>query len=154
MNQDTENKAELALEFGRAITEIRSTMRQLIQTKINTLDPDLSYELLEIIGLLWRTDGIHQQEIGDKVSKDKSSITYLINALVKRDLVKRVEHPRDRRHKLIFLTEKGRQIRKVIYPLVLECYAQACGNIDPRLLSQNTRMVRQMITHLQPHSQT
>lgn len=143
------NKAELALDFGRAQTEMRSLMRQRIQSKINQLDTDLSFELLEIIGLLWRSDGINQQEISDKVSKDKSSVTYLIGALLKRDLVKRVAHDTDRRHKLIFLTEKGKHIRKVIYPIVLECYAQACGDIDLDLLQANTRMVRQMTANLQ-----
>lgn len=149
MYKPKENKAELALEFARAQNEMRSTIRQVIQAKINALDTDLSFELLEIIGLLWRTDGINQQEIGDKVSKDKSSVTYLINSLVKRDLVKRVEHIEDRRHKLIYLTAKGKRIRKVIYPLVLECYAEACGNTDLELIRQNTRLVRQMTTNLQ-----
>jgi DNA-binding MarR family transcriptional regulator len=73
------------------MNEMKSHLRQQIQAKISEHDPDLSFELLEIIGLLWRRDGINQQEIADTVSKDKSSVTYLINRLVKRGLVERIE---------------------------------------------------------------
>ncbi|GAB3347511.1 hypothetical protein GCM10027566_01960 [Arachidicoccus ginsenosidivorans] len=148
MKKAKNQKAALALELARAQNEMRSKMRQVIQTKISALDPDLSFELLEVIGLLWRSDGINQQEISDRLSKDKSSVTYLINALVKRALVKRIEHEKDRRHKLIFLTDKGKQIRKVIYPLVLESYADACGDIDLEILKQNTVMIREMTKNL------
>ena len=150
MKSSGTNKAELALDFGRAQNEMRSRIRQVIQAKISAVDPDISFELLEIIGLLWRRDGINQQEISDHLSKDKSSVTYLINSLVKRDLVKRVEHEKDRRHKLIFLTKKGKTIRKVIYPLVLDCYAQACGDIDLKKLQESTDMIRQMTENLSP----
>src|SRR5436190_1955125 len=107
-----ESLAGLALDFGLAFNEMKSRIRQLIQEKINESDPDLSFELLEIIGLLWRKEGITQQEIADTVSKDKSSMTYLINSLVKKELVKRVEHESDRRHKRIYLTDKGKEVRK------------------------------------------
>ena len=142
-------KAESALELGRAITEMKSIMRQKIQAKINRLDPELSFELIEIIGLLWRKDGINQQEIGDHISKDKSSVTYLINALVSKDLVKRTPHKTDRRHKLIFLTSRGKHIRQEIYPLVLECYEAACGDIDLMVIHENTLLIRQMTMNLQ-----
>lgn len=144
----THSKAILALELSRAQNELRSKIRQAIQAKISETGTDISFELLEIIGLLWRQDGIHQQEIGDQVSKDKSSVTYLINALVKRELVTRVEHDKDRRHKKIFLTQKGKQIRKVIYPLVLDCYAQACDDIDAAALQKSTHTIRQMAGNL------
>ncbi|SEA39468.1 DNA-binding transcriptional regulator, MarR family [Arachidicoccus rhizosphaerae] len=142
------SKATLALELGRAQNELRSRLRQSIQIRISETGHDISFELLEIIGLLWREDGIHQQEIGDHLSKDKSSVTYLINALVKRGLVTRVEHDKDRRHKKIFLTSQGKALRKVIYPLVLDCYAQAAGDIAPALLLQSTTMIRQMAGNL------
>src|SRR5690606_29488489 len=141
-------KAELARDFGRAQNEFRSKMRQVIQSKINELETDLSFELLEILALLWRQDGIHQQQISDQVSKDKSSVTYLISALHKRGLVNRVELDKDRRHKLIFLTQQGKELRKMIYPLILECYAEACGSISIEALEQNTAMVRQMTANL------
>ena len=140
--------ATLALDLGRAQNELRSKLRQGIQIKISETGVDISFELLEIIGLLWRGDGIHQQEIGDHVSKDKSSVTYLINALVRKNLVTRVEDEQDRRHKKIFLTLEGKRLRDVIYPLVLDCYAQACAGITSDELRQSTLLINCMAANL------
>lgn len=141
--------AEQALEFSRAFTELRSRVRQRIQAAIAAAGLDLSFELLEIIGLLWRKNGITQQEIADIVSKDKSSMTYLINSLVKRGLVTRNENENDRRNRHIFLTEKGRHVRKTIYPLVLHVYAEAAGELAETEISSALRLVKKMTDNLQ-----
>jgi len=140
--------SELALEFGRAMNEMKSRLSQKIQSKIKDYDPDLSFELLEIIGLLWRKDGINQQEIGDIVSKNKSSVTYLINSLVKLGLVERVENKNDRRHKQIFLTQKGEEKRKIIFPWVLDLYRQAAGDIDADEIGNAIFLIKKMIANL------
>ena len=144
----SENIPELALELGRAMNEMKSHLRQQIQAKISEYDPDLSFELLEIIGLLWRQDGINQQEIADIVSKDKSSVTYLINSLVKRGLVKRVENKNDRRNKQIFLTPMGKQKRKTIFPWVLDLYQQAAGDIGEEEIKNAIFLIKKMTANL------
>ena len=148
MIMEPENIAELALELGRAMNEMKSRLRQQIRLKISEYDPELSFELLEIIGLLWRRDGSNQQEIAEIVSKDKSSVTYLINSLVKRGLVKRVENKNDRRNKQVFLTPKGRQKRKIIFPWVLDLYQQAAGDTGSDEIRNAIALVKKMTANL------
>ncbi|KAB1231662.1 MarR family winged helix-turn-helix transcriptional regulator [Chryseobacterium viscerum] len=143
------NISELALELGLAMSEMKSRLRQKIQTTINEYDPDLSFELIEILGLLSRNNGINQQEIGSKVSKDKSSITYLINSLVKRDLVERIAYKNDRRNKQIFLTVKGKQIVETVYPWALDLYKKAAGDIDEEEISKALLLVKKMTANLE-----
>ncbi|PRB00605.1 MarR family transcriptional regulator [Chryseobacterium sp. MYb7] len=143
------NISELALELGLAMSEMKSRLRQKIQNSINEYDPDLSFELIEILGLLSRNDGINQQEIGNKVSKDKSSITYLINSLVKRDLVERIAYQNDRRNKQIFLTPKGKQIVETVYPWALDLYKKAAGDIDEEEISKALLLVKKMTANLE-----
>lgn len=143
------NISELALELGLAMSEMKSRLRQKIQNSINEYDPDLSFELIEILGLLSRNNGINQQEIGNKVSKDKSSITYLINSLVKRDLVERVAYQNDRRNKQIFLTSKGKQIVETVYPWALDLYKKAAGEIDVEEISKALLLVKKMTANLE-----
>jgi DNA-binding MarR family transcriptional regulator len=143
------NISELALELGLAMSEMKSRLRQKIQTTINEYDPDLSFELIEILGLLSRNNGINQQEIGNKVSKDKSSITYLINSLVKRDLVERIAYKNDRRNKQIFLTVKGKQIVETVYPWALDLYKKAAGDIDEEEISKALLLVKKMTANLE-----
>ncbi len=142
------NIAELSLELGRAMTEMKSRLRRQIRSKISEYDPDLSFELLEIIGLLWRKDGINHQEIAEIISKDKSSVTYLINCLVKQGLVKRVENKNDRRNRQVFLTPKGRQKRKTIFPWVLDLYQQAATGIGNDEIRNAISLVKKMTANL------
>ncbi len=146
----TSNKdiAELALEFGFAMSEMKSRLRQKIQMKINEFDPELSYELLEILGLLWRNDGVNQQEIANIVSKDKSSVTYLINNLAKRDLVHRVENQNDRRNKHIFLSKKGVEIMNTVFPWALELYKNAAGDFNENEIKNAILLVKKMTANL------
>jgi len=143
------NISELALALGLAMGEMKNRLRQKIQAKINEYDPDLSFELIEIMGLLFRNDGINQQEIGNKVSKDKSSITYLINSLVKRGFVQRIENKNDRRNKQIYLTDKGKQIVETVYPWALELYKKAVGEFNENEIKNALLLVKKMITNLE-----
>ncbi|MCW3116091.1 MAG: MarR family transcriptional regulator [Chitinophagaceae bacterium] len=145
-----ENKAELALEFVRSLTEMRNTVRRNIEAKTREAGHDISFELLEILGALWRKDGINQQELAGIIAKDKSSVTYLINNLVKRRMVRRTEDGNDRRNKRVFLTARGKKERKLVYSWVIEMYARATGNISATDISKSIALVKQMTENLVP----
>jgi DNA-binding MarR family transcriptional regulator len=149
MSAKQNNISELALELGLAMGEMKNRLRQKIQAKINEYDSDLSFELIEILGLLWRNNGINQQEISNKISKDKSSVTYLINSLVKRELVERVENKNDRRNKQIFLSVKGREIVETVYPWALEFYQKAVNDINEDDIKKALFLVKKMTTNLE-----
>lgn len=153
MSVKQNNISELALELGLAMSEMKSRLRQRIQTTVNEYDPDLSFELIEILGLLSRNNGINQQEIGNKVSKDKSSISYLINSLVKRDLVKRVAYQNDRRNKQIFLTSKGENVVATVYPWALDLYKKAADGIDEQEMTRALLLVKKMTANLENQDQ-
>ena len=54
--------------------------------------------------------GLSQVEISERQLVDRSNMTGLIDRLEKRGLVKRTDHPRDRRTYLVKLTPKGRDL--------------------------------------------
>ena len=58
---------------------------------------DITPEQFLVLDTLW-DDGVQsQQEIADKIKKDKNSVTKLIDALEKKDYVKRTTFKQDRR---------------------------------------------------------
>ncbi len=63
MKQDT--TLALALELGRAMTEMKNYLRRNIQSRIRESKMDISFEMLEIMACLWTKDSIKQQEIAD-----------------------------------------------------------------------------------------
>ena len=141
-------KAELALELGRSMSELRNYVRQYIQVKIKGNGYNITFEMLEVMGCLWKKDGVNQQEIADLTLRDKSSMTYLLDNLVKRKLVKRVEDENDRRNKLIYLTNEGIKLKETLYPWVAEVYGMASEEVAMEDLQNSLSLINQMIVKL------
>ena len=124
------SKTETIIEFTRKILTVNTAYRQFLQATLKAHKMGLTFEMLQVMGCLWKMDGINQQEITNITVKDKASMTYLIDNLAKRNLVKRQEDPKDRRNKLILLTEQGKQLKSKIQPYIDEMYQAAGKNIE------------------------
>lgn len=85
----------------------------------------LTREQWSVLAVLWKTDGCSQQLIADTTSRDKPSITRLIDNLVKEGYVTREQHESDRRTNLIYLTEKGREVEAPVMEVVDETIGKA-----------------------------
>ena|SRR5882672_3481740 len=141
-------KSELALEFGRSMTELRNYLRQYVQVKIKEYGINITFEMLEVMGCLWKKDGINQQELADLTLRDKSSMTYLLDNLVKRKMVIRVEDANDRRNKLVYLTKEGTNLKKQLNPWVAEVYAMATEEVGEKDLQNGVTLLNKMIGNL------
>jgi len=90
----------------------------------------LTREQWSVLAVLWKTDGCSQQLIADTTSRDKPSITRLVDNLVKEGYVTREQHESDRRTNLIFLTEKGREVEIPVMEVVNETIDKATKGLN------------------------
>ena len=67
-----------------------------------------------ILAELWANDGISQKYLGTALIKNKSSITKMLLSLEKENLIIRKNDPTDGRGKLIYLTDKGKEMQNTI----------------------------------------
>jgi len=141
-------KTSVAREFAHTTFELRDFLRQFFQKKFKEQNIDLTYEMHQVMACLWKNDGLRQQDLADKTLKDKASLTCLIDNLTKRNLVQRFEDANDRRSKLIFLTDEGRELGMKVEPWATELFTIVSKNIDRTLLNQSILMVKQMIENV------
>jgi len=128
---------EAVLEFVDAVITIRQTIKQLAQKKIKEWhDRELTYEMLQVMMVLWRKNQVNQQEVANTVQKNKASLTPLIDNLVKINLVTRTEDPSDRRNKIISLTNKGKEYKKKFAPMLTEIYTLIKGDVPDEKLKE------------------
>lgn len=130
------------------MAELRNILRQHIQVRLKENDINLTFEMLEVLSALWKKDGVNQQELADLTMRDKSSMTYLIDNLVKRGMVKRVEDDNDRRNKLIHMTDECMALKERLYPWVAEVYNKATHDIAAERLQSGVDLINQMVTNL------
>ena len=143
------SKASLALELGRAVIEMRSRSRQFIQARIKENQLNITYEMLEVLMCLWEKDGINQQEIADRIIKEKASMTYLLDNLVKRDLVNRMPDGNDRRNNLIHLTKQGKDLQQKLLPWAMEMYTAASIDLTEEDIIASTLLIKQLTKNIQ-----
>lgn len=141
-------KAETTRNFTHLALELRDNIRGFMQQKFRENQIDLTYEMHQIMACLWRKDGVRQQELADLTLKDKASMTFLIDNLTKRGLVRRADDPVDRRSKLIYLTTKGKQLGKKVEPWVIEMFAIVCSGLKINDINECIKTVEKMRDNL------
>lgn len=90
---------------------------------------NLTREQWSVLAVLWKSDGCSQQVIANSTSRDKPSVTRLVDNLVKEGYVIRKSHENDRRLNLIFLTEKGKEVEQVVMEIVDDTIEKATNGL-------------------------
>lgn len=98
---------EVAVELNLTHCKLKLFMAAML--KVNNID--LTPEQFLLIDLLWNQGNLSQQQLADRMHKDKNSITKLIDAIEQKGFVVREQNPSDRRSNTIVLTEKGHNLK-------------------------------------------
>lgn len=117
-------------DFTDSLGVLTGAFKARIRTFFKEQDIPLTTEMLQVMRVLWKKDGVKQQEIADAVSKDKVSIVYLLDNMTKRGLLERREDNSDRRNKIIVLTAEGRKIQGIVETGLNEVIAEAVRNVS------------------------
>jgi DNA-binding MarR family transcriptional regulator len=131
-----------------AILNIRIAMKQYVQRRIREDKLDLTYEMVQVLAVLWRKGELNQQEIADRVQKNKASLTSLLDNLAKRKLITRNEDPADRRNKIISLTDSGKEYEKQLEPLLNGFFQTLTKNLPGREMKKITGFLKNMESNL------
>lgn len=102
----TNSEKENSIGYQLSYTE--NLHRNLLNKKFSTNKLDITPEQFIILDLLMEhSTGISMQKISEKIHRDNSAITRSIDILEKKNLVRRVNAEKDRRKKIILITEQG-----------------------------------------------
>lgn len=142
----SESKKNIAkfIDLIDAIQSVRDVTKQYLRNKLKQRNMDLTFEMLEVLIVLWRYDKLNQQEIADKVRKNKASLTSLIDNLTARKLVVRQTDTRDRRNNIIILTEEGKAYQETLQPIMDEFYERFHTHLSFRQIEQTEQMLRRL----------
>lgn len=130
------------------ITNLRVGMKKDIQKQLREGNFDITYEMLQVLSLLWRKSDLNQQDIANELQKNKASITPLIDNLSKRKLVVRTEDSSDRRNKIISLTKLGKDYKEEFLPLTNELFNRMGEGIPKDELTIAISVLKQMSKNL------
>lgn len=117
----------------------------------NKLSPfNLAPEQNFIMMLLWKKDGITQNEIGERLGKDKTNITRMISNLENKGFVRKITCTDDRRCFKIYLTPSGAQLEQEVCPVMEEIGQELVDGIS----AEELVLLRQLLTKVRDNAST
>ena len=81
-------------------------------------DFELTPEQWQVLVRLWERDGRTQSDLCDATTRDAPTMSRILDSMTKNGLVTRAANPDDARTRLIVLTPRAREARKVLEPIV------------------------------------
>ena len=129
---------------GKISTAINRTFLRAFATE----GIEITTEQWSVLACLWNKDKVTQQELCDLTSKDKPSMTRLIDKLEKRNLVTRVSDHNDRRTNLIHLTDAGNALKLKATEIVQQVAAKTLDHISGEELNTVRTVLKKIMNNI------
>ena len=130
------------------ITHLSFILRKELSQKFKEKSIPLSSEEWGMLLTLWQQDGRTPTELANLTIRDRTTVTRLIDGMVKKNLVERMTDPHDRRRSLIYLTPHGKDIEHQLLPIAQELIAESQKGISDDDIDHMVRVMKKMTQNL------
>ncbi len=103
---------DIRLIFAIMNGKVSSAINRKLQRNFSAAGISITPEQWTVMLHLAERDGVTQQQLCNAVYKDKPSMTRLIDAMERADLVERRPDPHDRRANTVHLTVHGHEVKE------------------------------------------
>ena len=116
---------------GFHIGFVSRALRNNIEKRFHAKGYDISFAQWPIMVALWHYDDLSQKHLSCIMHKNKTSITRMLATMEKHGIITRETDPKDKRNKLINLTEKGRDLVEELVPIIENFVDDMCKGLEP-----------------------
>ena len=116
--------------FGFIIVKAGRLIENKLKINFDKENMPVTPQQWSVLTILWNEDGISQQQLADSFSKDKTSMTRLLNNMEKNELIIRRQDDKDKRNKRIYLTEKSKLLKSDSIKIAEKTLLDALEGID------------------------
>lgn len=117
-----------SLPFGRSLAILTKSYYGALTKRLEHLEIERYYSILILIESL--ENGCTQQYICDQLKMDKVSMVRIVNFLIEKKYIHKIQNPIDRREYLVKLTKKSIKILPEIHQAIDEVNAYALKGIS------------------------
>lgn len=133
-----------ARKLAYDVMRTRMAFKQALCKSMRKHGVGLTFEMLQVINSLWQEEGVSQQTLAERISKNKASLTALISNLEGKGYIYRKASETDRRNKHVFLTEKGKMLRETVRPAIDDVY----GFVEKEIGVENIKIYQSLFIRL------
>lgn len=96
--------------IGRKVVTLSRLIGFSLNKKFKELNCPLTFEQWKIMIALNYQEGISQNQLAEIVEKDHTTVSKIVNNLIKKNMLRRATDLSDKRTNHVFLTEEGKEI--------------------------------------------
>ena len=133
---------------GYIVNRTAVLLRQALQQRFRQIGQSLTAEEWALLVQLWKQDGLSQQVLAAKTFKDQTTVTRLLDGLVRKGVIRRETDATDRRVIRIWLTDAGRRLASDLVPIARGMLQDAVRNISDADLQITLQTLRQIQANL------
>ena len=122
--------------------------RRTFKATVHDAGIQITPEEWVLLNRLWSRDGQRQTELAESTIKDRTTVTRLLDGMVKKNLVRREVDPDDRRVVLAWLTEGGREMIQQLLPVMEKLLKEATTGISEKELEVTRKTLTTFQTNL------
>ncbi|MBW7456390.1 MarR family winged helix-turn-helix transcriptional regulator [Paenibacillus sepulcri] len=141
MNQSGK-QTELDLRLLRVLMNSSKSLFELIKSDVNNYGLDL--DTFQILEFLYNKGPHPIQKIGEKFAIPSGSVTYVVDKLEKKGLIRREPSPCDRRVIIAKLTDAGQSLFDDIFPRHTDSIANVFSVLTDEEKHQLTELLKKM----------
>ncbi|WP_456270995.1 MarR family winged helix-turn-helix transcriptional regulator [Bacillus sp. AK031] len=102
-----------------------------------------------VMMLLWEKDGMTQNQIAERLGKDKTNLARMASSLEKKGFIKRTNCQDDRRSLKLYLTETGKDLGEKVVPIAEAFNDIVCEGISEQDLEEFERILTKINVNVQ-----
>lgn len=130
------------------INRLGFVLRRDLQNRFRDAGVRLGAEEWAVLLMLWQEDERTPGELANLTVKDQTTMTRLLDGMVRKGLVTRSPDKDDRRRVRVSLTEKGANMQATLVPLAAEMIAQSQRGISAEDLEITRRTLRRITENM------
>jgi len=127
--------------------QVATALRQHVEHTVLRRE-DLTWTAFTILRLVWTGKRVETRRAAAAAGIAKATLTGVADTLVSRDLMRRLEHPRDRRLVLLELTTPGRRLVRRLLPAVQAEESFALAPLTSTQLTQLGDLLGRVAAHM------
>jgi len=93
-------------------------IRQYGQNVLKSHSVDITIEQWLVLNIINENESINQIQIGEKLVKDKPTISRMVNQLEKKEFINKIPSPTDSRKVELSVSKKGKTLIHTLYPII------------------------------------
>ncbi len=128
--------------------KVSAAINQKLYNNFKQGNLNINPEQWTVLLSLWEKDGVTQQELCNETSKDKPSMTRLINNMEKMHLVVRIASKTDKRYNMIYLTKNGRELEEIARFIANRTLKEALNGLSTDELRISQNVLRKIFSNI------